>query len=99
MNKTDIVNEIANNITNMLTTLVCSNAHRLYDDLRKMTTEEKKEAVIALKPELKIYMDTEGVIDINANMSWKYELKRSDRIEGVHIDPDQITMNFGDEDE
>lgn len=97
MNTKEIVNELSDKTANMVSALIFSNAHRIYDDLRKMTQEEKKVAQIVLKPEIKVFMDTDGFIDIEANIQWKYELKRSDRIESVHIDPLQMNLPLGDD--
>jgi len=96
MRNDKVVQEIADKMSNMLQNLIYSNAQRIYDDLYKMAQEEKKAAQIVLKPEMRAFMDTDGIIDLNAKIAWKYELSRSDRVESVHIDPLQITMDFGD---
>jgi len=92
MRNDKVVNEIADKMSNMLQNLIYSNAQRIYNDLYKMTQEEKKAAQIVLKPEMRAFMDTDGIIDLNANLKWKYELSRSDRTESVRIDPLQMSL-------
>ena len=95
--KTEVINELASKMSEMVSKMIYSNAAGVYDDLRKMVKEEGKACQIALKPELKVFMDCEQIIDVNATLSWKYELKRSDRTESVQIDPRQLELDFEEE--
>lgn len=94
MGKREVVQELADKMTYMLSSMVYAEAVRVYDDLAKLVHDEKRIAQIVLKPEIKVFMDTDKCIDLNANIAWKYELKRTGRTESIHIDPDQLTFGF-----
>lgn len=100
MGKREVVNELANKMSYQLQSMVYNEALRIYEDLAKLVHTEQKMAQIVLKPEIKVFMDTDFCIDLNANIAWKYELKRTGRTESIHIDPDQLAFEFKeDEDE
>ena len=69
--KTEIASEMAEKISNAISGLVFSECMQLYDDLRGLVSKEDKSAQIVLNPKTKVFMDCNGVIDIEVKPEWK----------------------------
>lgn len=94
MTNKDVVNEVADKLSNILTNAIYSNANQLVGDLDQMVEETQKSAQIVLKPQLKLTKDSFGQITIDSKIEWKIEKVRKDEFETVVIETDQLRFDL-----
>ena len=87
--------EVAGVISELLTNAIYSNIGRVIKDLDEMVHTEQKSAQIVLKPQIKLFQDLAGIVDIETKLEWKVEYKRCDEFDVVRVDTESPDLFNG----